>query len=185
MDCFEISKFIAILGSGTGQHVAHFAEALPFIEFQPTDLNNKLFENIACLRDQNKLTNILDPVIVDLTHSPNRWPVPHEYYDLMLCSNVLHISPFETSTGLFDGARHCLRPSSGVLLVYGPFAVNGKIEPKSNQDFNESLRARNSQWGLRDVRMLTRLAEKNGLHLKQIIDMPANNKILYFSFKPN
>lgn len=141
-------------------------------------MDNKLFENIVQFRSELNLKNLLDPVVLDLTWPVARWPT--KKYDVLYCSNVLHISPWCCSVGLFEGANHVLHPTDGLLIVYGPFAVDGLITPQSNIDFDESLKQRNSAWGIRDTRALKNLAYNNRLQLAQIFDMPANNKILLF-----
>ena len=167
------------VGSGSGQHVEYFAKALPNVIFQPSDVDDQLFSNIISIRMQSNLTNILDPILVDLTSTLDRWP--SKKYDVVYCSNVLHISPWECSIGLFEGSNHLLDQNNGLLMIYGPFSMNGVITPQSNIEFDESLRQRNPLWGIRDIGQLEVLSVKNNLHLTNIVDMPANNKILLFS----
>lgn len=59
--------------------------------------------------------------------------------------------------GLFRSAGQLLR-SSGLLITYGPYRINGTLAPITNIRFDESLRAQNPQWGIRDTRDLERLA---------------------------
>jgi tRNA G46 methylase TrmB len=37
------------IGSGTGQHVAHFAQALPELTFQPSEMDEGRHRSIAAL----------------------------------------------------------------------------------------------------------------------------------------
>jgi hypothetical protein len=98
----------------------------------------------------------------------------------MLCINVLHISPWRVSQNLFAGAGRLLR-AGGRLFVYGPFKRDGEHTAPSNAAFDATLRAENPEWGVRDVRDLCMLADKNGLSLAEITAMPANNLVLAFT----
>ena len=90
---------------------------------------------------------------------------------------MIHISPYQCSVGLFNNAGKLLK-DDGILFTYGPYAIDGKITPESNVNFNKSLKLQDSNWGLRDINDLKALAEKNGIKLINVIDMPANNKTI-------
>ena len=98
----------------------------------------------------------------------------------ILCINVLHISPWHVSQNLFAGAGRLLR-ADGRLFVYGPFMRNGEHTAASNAAFDATLRAENPEWGVRDIRDLSALAEIVGLSLAEIAPMPANNLVLAFT----
>jgi len=98
----------------------------------------------------------------------------------MLCINVLHISPWSVSQNLLSGAGRLLR-AGGRLFVYGPFKRDGVHTAPSNATFDESLRAQNSDWGVRDVRNLDALAQAAGLAPAEIMPMPTNNLVLAFA----
>lgn len=90
---------------------------------------------------------------------------------------MMHISPYECTKGLFSNAGLYLK-TNGIMITYGPYALDGVITPESNVSFDESLRSQNPQWGLRDIKDLTELAKENHLRLEEIIDMPSNNKCI-------
>ena len=72
-------------------------------------------------------------------------------------------------------------PSAGQLIFYGPFAVGGVLSPESNVNFDKSLRERDTAWGVRDTSEVARVAHAMSLQLTEVVDVPANNKMLVFS----
>ena len=68
--------------------------------------------------------------------------------------------------------------SQGLLFMYGPFAIDGVLEPKSNQEFDTTLKMNNSEWGIRDLRDLEAEASRSEINLVEVIDLPANNKLV-------
>jgi hypothetical protein len=79
-----------------------------------------------------------------------------------------------------DGAARHLAPH-GLLVVYGPFVVDGTPTAASNVAFDADLRARDPAWGLRRLADVAREAEAAGLRLREREAMPANNLLLVFA----
>jgi SAM-dependent methyltransferase len=158
------------IGSGTGQHAAHFAQALPALTFQPSEMDLDRHASIKAWAAAGKLSNMNPPLAIDVTKRP--WPV--SAVDAVVCINVIHISPWETTLGLMAGAGSIL-PAGGVLVTYGPYLRGGAHTSQSNQAFDASLRARNPLWGVRDIDAVARAAGNEGLVLEEAVQMPANN----------
>jgi SAM-dependent methyltransferase len=170
-------------GSGTGQHVVHFARQTPAITWWPSDFNEAHLKSIEAWRAHAGLSNIRPPLSIDL--SDPAWckemtdgSGPPEL-TAVFCANVIHIAPWRVAEGLFAGAGRYLR-EDGLLLLYGPFKRDGKHTAISNAVFDTSLREANPEWGVRDIAEVEQLAGRNGLALREAIDMPANNLILVF-----
>jgi hypothetical protein len=170
-------------GSGTGQHVVDFARHMPGIVWWPSDLNEQHLKSIAAWRAHAALPNIRAPLRIDLT-DPAWCPQMHDGSGpakllAVFCANVIHIAPWRVAEGLFAGAGRYLR-ADGRLVLYGPFKRDGKHTSVSNAVFDSSLRERDSEWGVRDIADLERLADGAGLVLIEIAEMPANNLALVF-----
>ncbi|XP_039596468.1 methyltransferase-like 26 B [Polypterus senegalus] len=168
------------LGSGTGQHVIHFAQELPFVTWQPSEISSSAHESICSYITATKLTNVLQPVYLNIEDHWENWAgSPKSSCDVVLCINLLHFCPFRTIQNIFKGAGELLK-IGGLLLTYGPFAVNGIIYPQDNIQLNASLQERNPEWGLPDADVLRQLGYENAMRLERMIEMPENNKCLIF-----
>ena len=102
--------------------------------------------------------------------------------DAVVSINMIHIAPWTAAEGLMAGAGRVLAPG-GLLYLYGPFKENGRHTAPSNAAFDASLKARDSEWGVRDVAEVSDLAGRHGLVLVERVVMPANNLSLVFRFR--
>jgi len=169
------SGLVLEVASGSGEHAIHFAAALPALTFQPSDPAPDALASIAAWTQGSGLSNILPPLRLDA--SAPQWPVASA--DAILCINMIHISPWSATVGLFRQAGRLLKPGSP-LYLYGPYRRPGRPLEPSNAAFDESLRGRDPEWGLRDLGEIAALATANGLGAPQVIEMPANNLSVIF-----
>jgi SAM-dependent methyltransferase len=171
------------VGSGTGQHVVHFARHTPDIIWWPSDLNEQHLKSINAWRAHSGLANIRPPLRIDLS-DPAWCPELHDGRGpgkllAVFCANVIHIAPWRVAEGLFEGAGRYLR-ADGRLFLYGPFKRDGRHSAISNAVFDSSLRENNPEWGVRDIADIDKLAANAGLVLIETVEMPANNLLLAF-----
>jgi SAM-dependent methyltransferase len=169
------SGVVLEIASGTGQHVAYFAAALPALRWQPSDVTPAHLPSIAAWSAASGAGNIAPPVLLDVEREP--WPV--ERADAILNINMVHIAPWSAAEALFRGAGRVLA-AGGLLYMYGPFMRGGRHTAPSNQAFDERLRGEDARWGVRDVDELQRLATAAGFGAAEIVEMPANNLSLVF-----
>jgi hypothetical protein len=165
------------VASGTGEHAVFFAARFPALRWQPSDVCPEALASIAAYLADYTGENLAPPLLLDAA-APASWPV--DAVDAVLCINMVHISPWEATEGLFVGAARVLRGSGGPLLLYGPFWEEGVAPAPSNLDFDASLRARNPLWGLRKAEALDKLAGAQGLARSARYAMPANNLMLVY-----
>lgn len=163
------------IASGSGEHAAWFAAAFPHVTWQPSDPSPEARASIAAHRADAGLANLAPPLALDA--AAGRWPL--DAADAIVCINMVHIAPWRAALGLFAGAARVL-PPGGVLLTYGPYRFSGAFTAPSNEAFDRSLRARDPEWGVRDVDDLTAAATSHGIALTETIALPANNHALVF-----
>jgi hypothetical protein len=169
------SRGVALeIASGTGQHAAHFAAALPGWVWQPTEVDTQALPSIAswCAG----IENVRAPLVLDVM-APT-WPVA-EPVDAIFCANLLHISPWSTCGALMRSAARYLAPA-GVLVTYGAYLEDSRPTAPSNLAFDADLRSRDPAWGLRRLADVAEQAHRAGLTLCHRFEMPANNLTLVF-----
>ena len=171
--CLPARGLMLEIASGTGQHAAHFATALPGWQWLPSDGDPASLASISAWCAA--APNVLPPIALDVALTP--WPGVPPSVDAMFCANLLHISPWATTPALLQGAARHLSPP-GLLLLYGPYLEEGVPTAPSNQAFDADLRARNPAWGLRRLADVLAQAHKAGLHLQERVALPANNLLL-------
>ncbi len=161
------------IASGSGEHCAFFAVRFPALRWQPSDPEPAALASIAAWCDG--LANVAPPLAIDAA-APD-WPVDRA--DALLCINMVHISPWEATLGLIDGAARVLA-AGAPLILYGPYRRAEVETAPSNEAFDASLKARDPRWGLREVADVTEAAAARGLGFERLVEMPANNLMLVY-----
>ena len=163
------------IASGTGEHAAYFAAQLPYLVWQPSDVDPEALASIEAHREAANSPNLRAPVTLDVTAPV--WPVTQT--DAVVSMNMIHISPWTAAQGLIAGAARLLA-AGAPLYLYGPFKENGKHTAPSNAAFDASLKARDPRWGVRDLDDVRALAASRGFEFVERVAMPANNLSLVF-----
>lgn len=163
------------ISSGTGEHAAFIAPHLPGLTWQPSDPDPAARASIAAWAAVTAAPNVLTPLDID-ARAP-AWPLARA--DAIVCINMIHISPWAATLGLLRGARRLLAPGNP-LYLYGPFKRDGRHTAPSNAAFDESLQARNPEWGVRDLGDVTTAAREAGFSGPEVVPMPANNLSVIF-----
>jgi hypothetical protein len=163
------------IASGTGEHAVYFAERFPDLMWQPSDVHPNALASIAAWRDAAGLPNLHAPIVVDA--SAAEWPLDRA--DAMLSINMVHISRWTAALGLLDGAKRILNYGAA-LILYGPWLTRDLPTEPSNLAFDEDLKRRDPEWGLRHVEDFAAAATQRGFTLEETRLMPANNLMLLF-----
>lgn len=169
------SGLLLEIASGSGEHGFHLAQRFQDIDWQPTDPDPDALASIAAWREDYAGANLLEPLALDA--ACDDWPL--QQADAILCINMVHISPWEATEGLFEGAGRLL-PKGAPLILYGPY-LESKVETAtSNLKFDEWLKARDPNWGLRDTIDIDRLAAQQEMTRSARHALPANNIMLVY-----
>ena len=187
------------IASGTGEHAVYFAGCFPQLDWQPSDLHPDALSSITGWRAETSLPNLREPLALDA--GSDSWPIDRADavlsikidsdscdgqkaaekggFDVILNLNMVHISPWSAALGLLDGAARVLK-RGGALILYGPWLQAGVETAPSNLAFDQQLRERDPEWGLRRVEDFDAAASERGFALEQTRAMPANNLMLLY-----
>jgi SAM-dependent methyltransferase len=165
------------VASGTGQHVAHFAQLMPDISWQPSDRGAEDLAQLESLRRFSGLANIQPAVRLDVLE--HAWPVSGPF-SAVVCINMIHISPWETTPSLFTGARRIVPAGTGLVILYGPFREGGRHTAQSNEEFDQWLKAKDPRFGVRNLEAVEAVAHEVGFTRVRRAQMPANNLLVGF-----
>jgi cyclopropane fatty-acyl-phospholipid synthase-like methyltransferase len=163
------------IGSGTGQHVMHFARAFPNLEWQPSDYDQVAIASVESYRRETRLFNVREPLLLEVRK--RCWG--NGLLDAVIAINLIHVTSWSVCEGLFDGARRHLKPD-GVLFVYGPFKQGGGFDCERNARLDAVLRQKNPDWGLRDLEAVAALGTVRNMLAEQVVEMGGHNLGLVF-----
>ena len=172
-DWLPAAGMVLEVASGSGEHAVHFAAAFPKLCWRPSDPDPAALVSIGAWSAEAGLPNIAAPLHLDAS-APD-WPLGHA--DSLLCINMVHISPWAATLGLFAGAARLL-PAGAPLILYDPYIEPDVPTAESNRAFDASLRGRDAAWGLRDTDAVKTAAAAAGLRFAERRAMPANNLML-------
>lgn len=165
------------IASGTGQHAVYFAEKMPHLTWQTSDLM-EAHSGIQQWIIEAGLNNVLPPLCLNV--SEDDWPAAT--FDAIFSANSFHIMAEQHVEDFFENISRVL-DKNGIVMIYGPFNYQGHYTSESNERFDFWLKQRNQQSGIKDFEWCNQLAENVGLTLSDDIEMPQNNRILVWEKK--
>lgn len=163
------------IASGPGQHVEAFAGLCPEVLWQPSEPRAQLRDSIDERVRLAGLDNVARALDLDVC---GKWP--EQTFDLIMAVNLLHIAPWQVTLALMAGASNILH-KRGTLMLYGPYSDRGAHNSRGNLEFDADLRARNPQWGIRNLEEVAQQGAAVGFAELRVVDMPANNRTLFFN----
>uniref|UniRef100_Q31GV3 Methylase n=1 Tax=Hydrogenovibrio crunogenus (strain DSM 25203 / XCL-2) TaxID=317025 RepID=Q31GV3_HYDCU len=165
------------IASGTGQHAVYFAEKMPHLTWQTSDLIDSHMGITQWIADA-ELPNVLPPL--ELNVSDDNWPSCQ--YDALFSANSFHIMAKHHVEDFFKNVSQVLE-KKGIVMIYGPFNYQGHFTSESNERFDFWLKQRHHQSGIKDFEWCNQLADHAELTLLKDIEMPQNNRILIWEKK--
>jgi SAM-dependent methyltransferase len=163
------------IGSGTGQHIVHFAKEMPYLRWQPSERDEDCLRSIRAWQSFEAADNLHEPIFLDVGDQP--WPLTSA--SAVVSLNMIHIAPWTAAEALIGGARTVLQPG-GLLFLYGPFRCAGQHTAPGNEAFDRQLRSTNPEWGVRDLDDVAALASRHDFAAPDVHEMPANNLSIIF-----
>ncbi|WP_171120137.1 MULTISPECIES: DUF938 domain-containing protein [unclassified Ruegeria] len=166
------------IASGTGQHVSAFAQRLPLLHWQPTEVDPERRASInAYCRD---LPNTTDAAALDATS--DGWHQLFAGQDLIVLINLTHLISWRETQTLISETALTLSPE-GRFVLYGPFMRSGTLTSDGDQRFHDALVQQDGEIGYKNDEDIAAEMCAQGLNVIGLIDMPANN-LAFVAEKP-
>ncbi|MDH5710911.1 MAG: class I SAM-dependent methyltransferase [Gammaproteobacteria bacterium] len=168
-----LSYSVLEIGSGTGQHALYFSHKLPHLTWQTSDRNENIGGIKLWLSDSAQ--TLPEPIELDVNNNP--WPDID--CDAVFTANTCHIMNQDSVVAMFSGIGKLLS-DGGQFIIYGPFNYNQRYTSQSNEHFDQWLKSRDPESGIKHFEELNHLAALSNMHLTNDFEMPANNRILHW-----
>jgi len=168
---FRDVRSVLEIGSGTGQHAVYFGRELEWLEWQTSDVEVN-HEGIEAWLSESALPNVHSPLRLDVREAN----LTGTTYDAVFSSNTAHIMALGAVSRMFSLVADAL-DNEGRFVLYGPFRRHGRFNTSSNEQFDQSLRQRDPEMGIRDLEELDSFAARGGLRRERLYATPANNHI--------
>ncbi len=165
------------IGAGCGLHAVYFAPRFPGLTWLTSDPDEDARRSIAAWAEAE---GVRLPPSLDLDAAADSWPL--EPVDAVVSINVINVSPWSSCLGLIRNSAAVL-PAGGLLYLYGAFRVGGKHTAESNAAFDNDLRRRNPEWGVRNLDDVAQTALDRGFQFAETVRMPSNNLSVLFRRK--
>ncbi len=168
------------ISSGTGQHGAYCAPAMPHLRWWPTEFDAERLASISAYVSDAPSSNLMPPQLVDVMDGAWEDTAKPERADVIVNINMIHIAPWAACAGLLRGAGRKLSVG-GLLVLYGPFRQRDVETTQSNDAFDAWLKNEDPDYGVRLLEDVAEEAAGCGLAVSQIIQVPANNLVIVFT----
>jgi cyclopropane fatty-acyl-phospholipid synthase-like methyltransferase len=168
---FRNVRDVLEIGTGTGQHAVFFAEELPHLTWQTSDLPEN-HEAIHARLAIGAPVRVKPPLVLDVEDLAT----PAMSVDAVFSANTAHIMSMRAVQRMFGLVGRIL-PEGGTFCLYGPFNFDGEFSSESNARFDAALRQRSATMGIRDISDLDEFASVAGLSRIRLYAMPAMNHI--------
>ncbi len=166
------------IASGTGQHVAAFAQTLPNLVWQPTEIDPERRASIDAYATD--VSNILPATHLDGTAAG--WNEAFHGQDLIVLINLLHLISWPEADTFLSEASQALRPT-GRLIIYGPFMRDGTLTSPGDEKFHEALVSQDPEIGYKNDTEIKARLQHHGVQLLHLVEMPSNN-LAFVAQKP-
>jgi len=168
---FRNARDVLEIGTGSGQHAVFFAEELPHLTWQTSDLPEN-HDAIHARLAKGAPARVKPPLLLDVEDATP----PAMSFDAVFSANTAHIMSIRAVQRMFALVGRIL-PDSGTFCLYGPFNFEGEFSSESNARFDASLRQRKASMGIREIGDLDEFAGDAGMSRVRLYAMPAMNHI--------
>ena len=163
------------IAAGTGQHAIFMAPHFPGWTWLLADRKDR-HEGIKMWLKDFPRSNVQGPILYGIGEND----FPKGEHHVVYAANLIHIISWNLCLKLFDELGNALDKNAFVMF-YGAYNYNGDFTTESNKKFDEWLKEKDPNSGIRDFEKVRDEMKERGFELAVDEEMPANNRMLIFS----